>query len=425
MNVIGVVLGGGRGERLYPLTKFRSKPAVPLGGKYRLVDIPVSNCMNSGINRIFVLTQFNSASLNRHISYTYRFDNFSKGFVDILAAEQTAENQNWFQGTADAVRKALRHFGNYGDPLILILAGDQLYQMDFRKMVEQHIQKGSDVTVAACTVSAQQANGLGILKTDVDSHIIQFHEKPSPSELPSLALNEADVKRFAIADPSNVYLASMGIYVSKLSMLAELLSDEKKFDFGKHIIPQSIDGRQVDAFIYDGYWEDIGTIRSYYQANLGLAHHLPRFDFYQEDRLIYSRARFLPPTRLFNTTVDHSLVADGCILNDSRISRSIIGLRTMVQSDSCLEGVVMLGADYYEWESKNTGDNRGDGAPGLGIGTGCDICNAIIDKNVRIGNNVKIRNQAAIKEADHELYHIRDGLVIIPKNTVIPPGMEI
>ena len=421
-DVLGVILGGGRGERLFPLTKFRSKPAVPLAGKYRLVDIPISNCINSGITKVFVLTQYNSASLNRHVNYAYRFDQFSGDFVDILAAEQNYDEQGWFEGTADAVRRVMRHLETYSAAHILILSGDQLYQMDLRRMVRQHIQRGSDVTVAACAVTDNEAPSLGILRTDPEGRIKEFREKPPREQLDQVRVDETTVARAGISDPRKAFLGSMGIYVFGLKLLADVLASSKERDFGKHIIPRCIRDFNVHAFIHDGYWEDIGTIRTFYTANLALADHLPEFDFYRQESRIFSRARFLPPTKLFNTRMDRALVADGCIVSDSEIINSIVGLRNVVRR-SRLEGVVMMGSDFYAWETVRR--KVGDTSIPMGIGEGCRISNAIIDKNARIGDHVTICNRAGLVEADADNYYIRDSIVIIPKNAVVPPGTVI
>ncbi|MBE7559241.1 glucose-1-phosphate adenylyltransferase [bacterium] len=421
-NVLGVILGGGRGERLFPLTKFRSKPAVPLAGKYRLVDIPISNCINSGITKVFVLTQYNSASLNRHVNYAYRFDQFSGGFVDILAAEQNYDEQGWFEGTADAVRRVMRHLETYSADYILILSGDQLYQMDLRRMLQQHVERDSDVTVAACAVTEAEAPSLGVLRTDPDGRIVEFREKPPREELDRVRMDATTIARAGISDRRKAFLGSMGIYVFSLPLLADVLAESKERDFGKHVIPRAIREHRVHAFIHEGYWEDIGTIRTFYNANLALADHMPDFDFYRSDSRIFSRARFLPPTKMFNTRLDRALVADGCIVGDSEVVHSIVGLRNVVKK-SRLEGVVMMGCDYYEWETLRR--KVGDTSIPLGIGEGCRISNAIIDKNARIGPNVTICNQRGLVEADGENFYIRDSIVIIPKNAVVHPGTTI
>ena len=421
-DVLGVILGGGRGERLFPLTKFRSKPAVPLAGKYRLVDIPISNCINSGISKVFVLTQYNSASLNRHVSYSYRFDQFTGGFVDILAAEQGFDNQGWFEGTADAVRRVMRHLETHTAPYILILSGDQLYQMDLRRMYEQHIEGGGDITVAACAVTDQEATALGLLRTDKGGRIVEFREKPPREELDGIRMDETTIERAGISDPNKAFLGSMGIYMFSQKLLSEVLGSTTERDFGKEVIPRCLDQYDVRAYIHDGYWEDIGTIRTFYNANLALCDYMPEFDFYRAESRIYSRARFLPPTKLFNTRLDRAMIADGCISNDSEIVNSIVGLRNIIRS-SRLDGVVMMGADYYEWETLRRAPQDSD-VP-LGIGPNCRISNAIIDKNARIGANVTICNQAGLVEADGENYYIRDSIVIVPKDAVVQPGTVI
>jgi glucose-1-phosphate adenylyltransferase len=416
-DVIGVILGGGQGRRLYPLTKLRSKPAVPLGGKYRLIDIPISNCLNSHINRVFVLTQFNSASLNKHIVQTYKFDMFNGGFVDILAAEQTPDNPNWFQGTADSVRQSIKHIMPYEDAkYVIILSGDQLYQMDLRRVISFHIDKKADITVAAIPVSAEAAPGFGILKMDPDSQVVTFKEKPKPEEL--AGLDSADRM-----DKRN-YLASMGIYVFPRKLLVDLLTESSAADFGKEVIPQAINKYRVCAFPFEGYWEDIGTIRAFYDANLALAEVSPHFNFYDVERPIFTHPRNLPGSKLSNCNIHQSVIADGCILNGADIKHSIIGVRSRIGSGTTIKHSIIMGSDHFE-TSEQLKENQDRKMTNIGIGNHCTIINAIIDKNVRIGDNVSIINAHNLQEKDDENYYIRDGIIVIPKGAWIRSGTVI
>jgi glucose-1-phosphate adenylyltransferase len=417
-DVLAVVLGGGRGERLFPLTKFRSKPAVPLGGKYRLVDIPISNCLNSGINRIFVLTQFNSASLNKHVAHTYKFDMFGGGFVDILAAEQTPESSRWYQGTADAVRQSIKHFLPYGDTgLVVILSGDQLYQMDLRGLIRCHTENGADISVAAKPVSGEAASDLGILKTRKNGRVIAFKEKPGPEELPEVRSDEP-------ADENRPYLANMGIYVFQTKFLINLLNESNALDFGKELIPQSVDKYKVFSCLFDGYWEDVGTIRTFFEANLALTSLLPDFNFYDMQMPIYTHPRNLPGSKLNNCDVHQSIIADGCILNGANIKHSIIGVRSRIGGGTTVKSSVIMGADRYETFDQIK-ENRTKQISNIGIGNHCTIINAIVDKDVRIGDNVSIINAHNLQEKDGENYYIRDGIIIIPKSVWIPNGTVI
>jgi glucose-1-phosphate adenylyltransferase len=423
-NVLSVIMGGGQGTRLFPLTKERAKPAVPLAGKYRLVDIPISNCINSGFRRIYVLTQFNSASLHSHISGTYKFDLFSSGFVEILAAQQTLTDTSWYEGTADSVRKNLTHFLTHDFDYLLILSGDQLYRMDYRPMVRQHVESGADITVAAIPVARHAAQSLGILQTAEDRRITRFAEKPTdPAALDVLRLPPQSVSKFGIKGGGELFLASMGIYVFNRALVCALLENTLA-DFGKHIIPQSINTHRVFAYIFQGYWEDIGTIRSFFEANLDLAAELPHFNFFDMSAPMFSRPRYLPSSKINGARIEHALVADGCILNHATITNTIIGLRTVVGAGSQLNRVVLLGCDYYESRESIETQER-EGKPRIGIGANCRIENAIIDKNARIGNNVTISPAGKPDKVDHALYYIRDGIVIIPKNAVIPHGTVI
>jgi glucose-1-phosphate adenylyltransferase len=423
-DVLCVIMGGGQGKRLFPLTKERAKPAVPLAGKYRLVDIPISNCINSGIRRIYVLTQFNSTSLHRHISGTYKFDLFSSGFVEILAAQQTPTDISWYEGTADAVRKNLTHFLNHDFDYMLILSGDQLYRMDFSRIIAQHAETGADITVAAIPVGRHEAQSLGILQIAEDRRIKRFAEKPAdPAVLDSLRLQPEWHSKLGIAEGSELFLASMGIYVFNRSLIQDLLNNSLS-DFGKNIIPEAIDSRRVFSYIFQGYWEDIGTIRSFFEANLDLASELPRFNFFDMNAPIFSRPRYLPSSKINGAIIDHALLADGCIINRARLTNSIVGLRTIVGDGSELNRVITLGSDYYE-PQESVDKHEREGKPRIGIGAHCKIENAIIDKNARIGNNVVISPAGKPDKLNHELYYIRDGIVIIPKKAVIPHGTVI
>ncbi len=417
-------MGGGQGKRLFPLTRDRAKPAVPLGGKYRLVDVPISNCINSGFRRTYILTQFNSASLHRHLSLSYKFDHFSSGFVEILAAEQTYSDSSWYQGTADAVRKNLGHFLNHDFDYLLILSGDQLYRMDFRTLVDQHAQTAADITIATIPVSRQQASALGILQIDADRRIQRFVEKPSdPAVQDSLKLQKEWYPRLGIDDGRELLLASMGIYVFNRAVLKPLL-DNTHTDFGKHIIPDAIQSRRVFSYVFQGYWEDIGTIRSFFEANLDLVSELPRFNFFDMTAPIFSRPRYLPGSKINGAHIDHALVADGCIINYATISHSVIGLRSLVGAGSQLHRVVSMGCDYYETQ-ESIAEHESQGVPRIGIGRNTRIENAIIDKNARIGDHVVITPAGKPDNVDHKDYFIRDSIVVVPRGSIIPHGTVI
>ncbi len=423
-RVLCVIMGGGQGTRLFPLTKDRAKPAVPLAGKYRLVDIPISNCINSGFRRIYILTQFNSTSLHSHISRTYKFDPFTSGFVEILAAQQTFTNTSWYEGTADAVRKNLVHFLNHDFDYLIILSGDQLYRMDFRPIIAQHIETGAGITVATIPVARAEAKACGIMQIANDNRITRFVEKPKEDDvLDTLRLAPELKAKLEVEGKSESFLASMGIYVFNRELIRELL-DNPLSDFGKHIIPHAINTHPVYSYVFQGYWEDVGTIRSFFEANLDLVSELPRFNFFDMSAPIFSRPRYLPGSKINGAQIDHALVTDGCIINGAKISNSIVGLRTVVGAGTELNRVIGLGSDYYESEESVLKHER-EGKPRIGIGSNCKIENAIIDKNARIGNNVTISPAGKADNTDHEFYHIRDGIVIIPKNAVIPHGTVI
>ena len=424
-RVLSVIMGGGAGTRLYPLTRERAKPAVPLAGKYRLVDIPISNCLNSGLRRVYVLTQFNSASLHRHITQSYLLDHFGGGFVQILAAEQTPTTQSWYQGTADAVRKNLQHLLSHDFDHVLILSGDQLYRMDFRLLIEQHVDTGADLTVATLAIGREAAPALGIMQLGQGNRVARFVEKPQdPQLLDSLCLEAAAAAALGLGTGGRErFLASMGIYVFRRQVLLELL-DNTLTDFGKHIIPGAIDSHRVHAFVFDGYWEDIGTIRSFFEANLDTTRELPQFDFFNMAAPIFTHPRFLPASKINGAQIDHAVISDGCIINPSRISHSLIGIRSIVGAGSTLHRVVSFGGDYYESDA-SIREAAARGWPRIGIGENTHISNAIIDKNARIGSHVVISPQGKPENFDHDLYCIRDGIVVIPKNGVIPDGTRL
>lgn len=420
-GTLGIIMGGGAGTRLYPLTKDRSKPAVPLGGKYRLVDIPISNCLNAGIRGMYVLTQFNSASLHQHISRTYKFDIFSAGnFVEILAAQQTPTGAGWYQGTADAVRQNMRYFLERPWKHFLILSGDQLYQMDFRELMDSHLASGAELTIATLPVERPAAEDFGIMETDGARRITRFVEKPKePALLESLRIPDPLLEELGVAPGSERYQASMGIYLFNRSVLESCLDNDFR-DFGKHVIPATIAKHRVQAHIFQGYWEDIGTIRAFFEANLALAEIEPAFSFYRPGATVYSRPRFLPASKINGATIKRAVVSDGCIITQATLERCVIGIRSIIESDAVLQNVVMMGADYYEKEMPCP-----EGVPRCGIGRGTTIKDAIVDKNARIGERVLISPEGKPDSMDGENFSIRDGVVIIPKNAVIPDGTWI
>ena len=419
-EILSVILGGGAGTRLSPLTATRSKPAVPIAGKYRLVDIPISNCLNSGITRMFVLTMYNSASLNRHIKNTYHFSAFSTAFVDILAAEQTPDNPTWFQGTADAVRQGLRHIEPFPSEYVLILSGDQLYQIDFQEMLKNHKDSGAEITIATIPVAEKEASDFGILKTE-NGIITSFIEKPK-----SGLENWVSDTGSEMAAKGKVYLASMGIYIFNRQLLFDLLLNEKKdaTDFGKEIIPQSIDQYKVASYQYEGYWEDIGNISAFFEANLALTKDLPEFNFFDNNNTIYTRARMLPPAKISGTTLQHAIIAEGSIITASRIDNSIIGIRSRVGAQTTILNTYLMGNDYFETLDDMDADQQ-SGIPLLGIGQRCHIENAIIDKNCRIGDDVKIIGGKHLSDTDNSLFTIKDGIVVVKKGAIFSNGFSI
>ncbi|HAH55729.1 MAG TPA: glucose-1-phosphate adenylyltransferase [Flavobacterium sp.] len=419
-NVIAIILGGGQGSRLFPLTESRSKPAVPIGGKYRLVDIPISNCMNSEINRIFVLTQFNSASLNAHIKNTYHFSIFSHAFVDILAAEQTPDNPRWFQGTADAVRQCMPHFLNHDFDYAMILSGDQLYQMDLNEMIEDHIKNEADISIATLPVNAKDAPEFGILKTNSDSFIDAFIEKPAKELLPQW---ESEVSE-QMKSEGKLYLASMGIYIFNRQFLLDVMSDSSTKDFGKEIIPQAVGHKRIFSFQYEGYWTDIGNIESFFEANIGLTDDVPHFNLFDDNNKIFTRPRLLPPTKFKKTSIDKSLISDGCIINAKQISRSVIGNRSRIGSDSVIQNSYIMGNDFYQSIEDMNKDLKNNKQL-IGIGERCFINNAIVDKNCRIGNDVHINGGKHLEDDSNELYMIKEGIVVVKKGALIPNNFTI
>jgi glucose-1-phosphate adenylyltransferase len=418
-EVLAIILGGGQGSRLFPLTQHRSKPAVPIGGNYRLIDIPVSNCLHADIRRIFVLTQFNSASLNRHISQTYRMDLFSPGFVEILAAELTPENTNWFQGTADAVRKAARHFVRYDADYYLILAGDHLYRMDYSEMVDAHIDRRADITIAAQPCSADDATQMGIFRFDRDGHIVAFEEKPNPKRLDEIGQSIPKGAVVAGYTPEKPFVASMGVYVFSRDVLLDLLASNDAKDFGREVIPSALDKYRVNSYLFRGFWADVGTVESFYDANIMLTKPRSPFKFYDPARPIFTHARFLPGSRLVDARVHDAIVSEGCYLGKCTVEESIIGIRTHVQEGTTIRRSVLLGADYYE--ADDAAPARGE-APRLGIGRNVVLDKVIVDKNARIGDGSRLVNEKGLEEADGNGYYIRNGVIIVPKDGIIAPG---
>lgn len=423
-SVLAVILGGGAGTRLFPLTQQRSKPAVPLGGKYRLVDVAISNCINSDVFKMFVLTQYNSASLNRHLAQTYRFSQFSNGFVEVMAAEQTPESPHWFQGTADAVRQILPHIRDWGINTLLILSGDHLYRMDYRKFLERHYESDADVTVSVTPCDEAAASDFGLLKTDDKGRIVEFKEKPKGDELQAMRV---DTTRLGLGDAeatARPFLASMGIYVFKYDRLEQLLADDANaVDFGKEIIPNAIDGGHVEGYLFDGYWEDIGTISAFYRANLDLTSKIPKFNLFDAEAPVFTRARYLPPSKIEESQIVESILSDGCIVLGAAITNSLVGLRSRIAKGVRIDSSFLMGADYYQ-TIEEMRDDLVANKPRVGIGEGTVIARAIIDKNARIGSNVRLLNEARVVNADAEdgSYYIREGIIIVPKNALVKDG---
>jgi len=419
-RTLSIVMGGGAGTRLFPLTKDRAKPAVPLGGKYRLVDIPISNCLNSGLRSIYVLTQFNSMSLHRHIQASYKFDNFSRSFIDILAAQQTPEGSQWYQGTADAVRQNMRYFLERPYDYYLILSGDQLYRMDFRALLHQHIQSGADITLATKPVQRQQVSEFGIMQSDAERRITHFLEKPKEEpQLKDMRINPELLAKIGSGEAEELYQASMGIYLFNREVLVRCL-ENNLVDFGKHIIPQAINDWHVSAYIFKGYWEDIGTIRAFYEANLELTNLVPSYSFFDADAPIYTHPRFLPGSKVNGATLRQAIISDGCIISDAHLERSVIGIRSIIQTGATIRNSIIMGADYFEHDQQTDSD-----LTPLGIGRNCVIDRAIIDKNARIAEGVVITPEGKPPNHDGDNYFIRDGIVVVPKNAVIPAGVWI
>ncbi|MCB0435399.1 MAG: glucose-1-phosphate adenylyltransferase [Flavobacteriaceae bacterium] len=417
-KIITIILGGGQGTRLYPLTESRSKPAVPIAGKYRLVDIPISNCLNSDMKRMYVLTQFNSASLNRHIKNTYHFSFFSSAFVDVLAAEQTPKNNTWFQGTADAVRQSMQHILQHSFDYVLILSGDQLYQMDFNEMLNHHVNNQADITIGTVPVNAKEAPAFGILKTNSSNEITSFIEKPKSELLPDWT---SPVSEEMQAEGRH-YLGSMGIYIFNRDLLVDLMNDPNTVDFGKEIIPQAIGKLKVVSFPFEGYWTDIGNIDAFFEANIGLTDDIPRFNLFDTSKTIYTRARMLPTSKISGTLLNKSVIADGCIVHASKIERSVIGVRSRIGKDSVIKNTYMMGSDYYE-SLEDIERNHIDIL--MGVGERCQVENAIIDKNCRVGDDVKILGGTHLADTETESYVIKEGIVVLKKGAIIPKGTLI
>jgi glucose-1-phosphate adenylyltransferase len=415
-RVLTIVLGGGRGTRLFPLTHHRSKPAVPIGGKYRLIDIPLSNCLHAGLQRIYVLTQFNSASLNRHVAQTYRLDLFSGGFVEVLAAEQTPEGEQWFQGTADAVRQAARHFREVDADYYLILAGDHVYRMDFAELIETHIDRDADITIAAQPVSKEDAPGMGIFRFDAEGQIVGFEEKPKPERLGELGSSAPMPSPGGLLGLDKPFVASMGIYVFSHDVLHEILARDRAVDFGREIIPHALGSHRVQPYIFRGFWADVGTVASFYDVNLMFARRGTPFSFFHPTRPIYTHPRFLPAARIHNSRIDETLVAEGGYLENCEIDTSVVGIRTTVLSGAKISRSILIGADYYE--------DDGTDLP-LGIGQNAVLDRVIVDKNARIGDGARLVNDRNIQDADGDGYYIRNGIIIVPKGGVVKPGTVV
>jgi glucose-1-phosphate adenylyltransferase len=421
-EVLAIILGGGQGSRLFPLTQHRSKPAVPIGGKYRLIDVPISNCLHADIRRIFVLTQFNSASLNRHISQSYRMDLFSHGFVEILAAEQTPDNPHWFQGTADAVRQAARHFTRYAADYYLILAGDHLYRMNYADLLDEHIDRKADITIAAQAMAGDEASAMGIFRFDRNGQIVAFEEKPDADRLREIGQSIPTGAIFSGHSPEKPFVASMGVYVFSRDVLLDILQSNSHKDFGRQVIPASLDQYRVNAFLYRGYWADVGTVDSFYRANIMLTQRDAPFRFYDPSRPIFTHPRFLPGSRLNDCVVKDAIIADGCYIEQGLIEESVIGIRSHVRQGATIRRSVLLGADFYG--ADDDAPARDDG-PKLGVGRNVELNRAIVDKNARIGDGARLVNVNNVQEADGPGYYIRNGVIIVPKDGVIPAGTVV
>lgn len=425
-NILSIILGGGQGQRLYPLTKYRSKPAVPIAGKYRLIDIPVSNCIHSGIERIFVLTQFNSASLNRHVNLSYKFDAFHEGFVNVLAAEQSMDNMDWFQGTADAVRKMLRHFLRFRADYCLILAGDHLYQMDYRSMLETHQKSRADITVAVSPVSRPEAGDLGILSVNSKSEVTNFAEKPKDtSTLSSFELSDSICEKFGLKDADKRLLGSMGVYIFNVETLKTVLQNYDHTDFGSHIIPAAISAQRVNAHLFKKYWRDVGTISSFFEANMDLLSPDPNFHFFSEPFNVFTHARYLPGSKLLGLDAQAAQICEGCVIQQAKLRNALIGVRTIIQRGATIENSYIMGADYYEDDPEIPRGRKESDQPAVGIGEDTVISGAIVDKNARIGRGVKISPKEPHENYAGRGYMVRDGITVIEKDAVIPDGAVI
>ncbi len=423
-DIVTIILAGGQGTRLYPLTKIRSKPAVPIAGRFRLVDISISNCLHSGLRKIFILTQFATESLHRHLFLTYRFDEFTKGFLTVLSAQQTLDNRLWYQGTADAVRQNLPFLEEHGN-LVLILSGDHLYRMDYSRFIDFHRRRRAEISISVSPITGHEAGEFGVMKLARNGRITAFSEKPkSPAEVEAMRVEAAVLESHGLPPDGRSHLASMGVYLFSGKVLRDLLDRTDAKDFGRELIPQAIRDHRVYGFPFDGYWRDIGTIRSFYEANLDLTEPLPKFNFYDEDRPIFTHARFLPGSKILAAEVDRSILCEGSIINRSRISRSIIGIRSRIGDSSTVERTIVMGADTFE-SQEAIARNAAQGLPDIGIGRNCVIRDAIIDKNARIGDGARLVNAAGVAEAETDDYVIRDGLIVVPKHGVIPPGAVI
>ncbi len=423
-NVVSVILAGGQGSRLFPLTKVRSKPAVPVGGRFRLIDISISNSIHSNVRSIFVLTQFASESLHRHIFTTYRFDNFHNDFITLLSAQQTLENRNWYQGTADAVRQNLTHIEDRS-ALVLILSGDHLYRMDYRQFVASHIASGAEISIAVTPVAAERAGEFGVMKVDGRGRIVEFREKPKePADVERMRVDEAVFSRFGTPARGRTHLASMGVYLFDQSVLRDLLAAGEEKDFGKEVIPRAIGERRVFAHFFDGYWEDIGTIRSFFEAHMDLTRPLPKFDFYDEERPIFTYPRFLPGSKILGASVENAILCEGSIVNRSSIRDSIVGIRSRIGENCRIERAVLMGSDFYE-SREDLARDRERGVPAIGIGADVEIRNAIVDKNARIGRGARLVNRNGVLSESADNHMIVDGVIVVPKDAVIPDGAVI